>query len=313
MRWAVMGAGATGGYFGAMLARNGEEVAFIARGKHLGALRAAGLRLHTPEDDLTLSIQVTDRAAEIGPVDVVLFAVKSYDTVTAAEACRPLVGPATLMIDIQNGVDNEDVLAARYGAECVLGGSTRIEATLPAPGEISRLSQVARLDMGPWTGAVTEQQQRLHGIMCDCGIDAHLDADVRRIKWEKFLFICPAAMVTSVTRATVGEVAAVPETLALFRAATEEVAFVAEAAGIDLGGEAAVERTVAMIKSLPPTMKTSMQRDLESGRRLEIDAFSGAVRRIGAAHGVPTPTHDILYAALKPAALAANHGVSSGP
>jgi 2-dehydropantoate 2-reductase len=238
-------------------------------------------------------------------VDAVLFAVKSYDTRAAAEACRPLLGRGGAIIDIQNGVDNEDLLAALYGADCVLGGSTRIEATVDGPGAIARLSPIARLDMGPWGGGVTEQHRTLHATMLECSIDAHLDPDVRRVKWEKFLFICPAASVSAVSRASLGELVAVPETLALFRAAVAEVERVADASGVSLGGEAAVERVIEMVRSLPPAMKTSMLRDLERGRRLELDAFSGAVCRIGAARGVPTPVHEMLYAALKPAALAA--------
>lgn len=305
MRWAVMGAGATGGYFGAMLARCGEEVAFVARGANLAALRKRGLRLRTPEEEVVVRVEATDKPSEIGPVDAVLFAVKSYDTRAAAEACRPLIGSGTEIIDIQNGVDNEDLLAGMYGAECVLGGSTRIEAMLEEPGAVARLSPIARLDMGPWSGGVSDRHRALHGAMVECGIDAHLDPDVRRVKWEKFLFICPAGAVTAVARATLGEVAAVPETLALFRAAVAEVERVAAASAVHLGGEAAVDRVVEAVRSLPSAMKTSMQRDLEQGRRFELEAFSGAVRRIGAAREVPTPVHDLLYAALKPAALAA--------
>jgi len=306
-----MGAGATGGYFGALLARGGEEVAFVARGEHLAAMRAGGLRVRTPEEEFSVSARATNDPADIGMVDAVLFAVKSYDTAGAAEACAPLVGASTAVICIQNGIDNEDALAARFGAAAVLGGSTRIEASVLAPGVVQRHSGFQRLDFGPWDGEVTDRERGLLAVMERCGVDAHLDADVRRIKWEKFLLLCPMAMVTSVTRAEVGAVRSIPETRDLFAAAVREVVEVAAAAGVDLGGDSAVERILATLDAVPSSMKTSMLRDLERGRRIELDAFGGALRRAGRAHGVPTPVHDLLYAALRPAALAAERGADA--
>lgn len=307
MRWAVMGAGATGGYFGAMLARGGEEVAFIARGAHLAAMRERGLRVQQPgvaRDAATFIVTdaaFSDDPAAIGPVDALLFAVKSYDTRTAAALCTPLVGPQTALIGIQNGIDNEDVLVERFASERVLGGSTRIEATITAPGEITRYSEPARFDFGPWHGAIGERERRLHETMRRCGIDSHLDGDVRRIKWEKFLFICPTAIVTSACRATVGELRPYPETFALYQEAIQEVARVGSADGVDLGGRA-VEPVMELIAALPPSFKTSMQRDLERGRRIELDAFSGALIRAGRRLGVPTPVHETLHAVLAPMA-----------
>lgn len=303
MRWAVMGAGATGGYFGAMLAHGGEDVAFVARGAHLAAIRSGGLRVRTRGGELVARGFATADPADIPPVDALLFAVKSYDTAAAAVAASPMIGPDTAIICIQNGVENEDTLADRYGPECVLGASTRIEATILEPGVIGHFSPIARIDLGPWAGAATNRDRALTERMTACGIDAHLDADVRRIKWEKFLFICPAAAVTSVTRSTISEAVAHAETAALMRAAIDEVAQVAAAEGIDLGAGAA-DRLLTQMRVLPPTMKTSMLRDLERGGRIELEAFSGAVRRIGRRHGIPTPTHDFLYAALLPAAHA---------
>jgi 2-dehydropantoate 2-reductase len=305
MRWAVMGAGATGGYFGALLARGGEDVSFIARGPHLAAIRAGGLRVRAPGEEFTVPARATDDPSEVGPVDVVLFAVKSFDTETAADACVPLVAPGTAMLSIQNGIDNEDVLASWFGAARVLGGSTRIEASMPEPGVVQRHSDFQRLDFGPWSGPIADRDQTLLATMKRCGVDAGLDADVRRMKWEKFVFLCPLALVTSATRATAGEVRSVPETRALFAAAVQEIVDVAAASGIKLGADSTVERILTTLDSVPSSMKTSMQRDLERGRRLELEAFAGALRRAGRSNGVATPVHDMLYAVLRPAALAA--------
>lgn len=301
MRWGVMSAGATGGYFGAMLARGGEEVAFIARGAHLAAMREHGLRVCGPAGDFRIDATFTADPVTVGPVDAVLFAVKSYDTASAAAVCAPLVGPETALIGIQNGIDNEDVLVARFGPERVLGGSTRIEATITAPGEITRFSEPARFDFGPWHGATGAREQRLLETMRRCAIDSHLDADVRRIKWEKFLFICPTAIVTSACRATVGELRQFPATFALYQAAIQEVARVGSADGVDLG-DRAIEPVMTLIAALPQSFMTSMQRDLEGGRRMEVDAFSGALIRAGRRVGVPTPIHEMLHAVLAPVA-----------
>lgn len=304
MRWLVMGAGATGGYFGGLLARAGSDVTFVARGAHLAALRAGGLRVRSPLGEFALPVRATDDPAAAGAADVVLFAVKSYDTEPAMAAVAPAVSDRTAILCIQNGVDNEDVLAARFGPERILGGATRIEATLVEPGVVAHLSPFARLSFGAWTGAAGPREHAILAALAAAGVDATLSDDACRSVWEKFLFLGPAAGVTGVTRASLGEVAACPESRDLYRAAVMEVAAVAAARGVDLGG-AAVDSAVAAIQSLPPAMRTSFQRDLEAGRRIELEALVGVVSRYGRAAGVPSPVHDFIYAALRPAALAA--------
>lgn len=310
MRWLVMGAGATGGYVGGRLAAAGIPVTFVARGAHLAALQEHGLRLHSRLGDLHLPVHATDRPADTGPVDVVLFAVKSYDTEAAMTQVADAVGPDTAILCIQNGVDNEERLATRFGAERVLGGAIRIEATIAAPGVIVHSSPFARLEFGPWAGPAGPREQTMLADLTRAGIDAALVEDARRAVWEKFLFLCPAAGVTSVTRATIGEVLSCPESRELFRQAVAEVAAVAAARGVDLGDDA-VARTMAFVDGLPPAMRTSMQRDVEQGRRIELDALSGTVVRYGQAAGVPTPAHAFLYAALRPAALAAERAYAA--
>ncbi len=310
MRWLVMGAGATGAYVGGRLAAAGVPVTFVARGAHLAALREHGLRLHSRLGDLHLPVRVTDRPTDAGPVDVVLFAVKSYDTEAAMAQMADALGPDTAILCIQNGVDNEERLAERFGVGRVLGGAIRIEATIAAPGVIVHSSPFARLEFGPWAGTAGPRERAVLTDLERAGIDAMLVADARRAVWDKFLFLCPTAGVTSVTRATIGEVLACPESRELLEQAVGEVAAVAAAREVHLGADA-VARTMAFLDGLPPTMRTSMQRDVEQGRRIELDALSGAVVRYGRAAGVPTPVHAFLYAALRPAALAAERAYAA--
>jgi 2-dehydropantoate 2-reductase len=305
MRWMVMGAGATGGYFGGRLAQAGRDVTFIARGEHLAALRSRGLVVQSRLGDFTVAACATDDPAPSGIVDVVLFAVKSYDTELAAEAIAPAVGPHTAVLCVQNGVDNEERLAARFGAERVLGGATRIEATILEPGVIAHRSPFARFDFGTWKGPAGDRERAILDDLRGAGIDAELSDDGRRVVWEKFLILCAGAALTSLTRAPYGEVFACEDSRALLRQALEEIAAVGTARGVDLVSSPGVDRAMAMLGGLPPTMRTSMQNDLEAGRRIELEALCGTVVRYGRESGVPTPVHSFVYAALKPASLAA--------
>ena len=311
MRWLVMGSGATGGYFGGRLARAGLDVTFVARGAHLAALNVHGLQVRSTAGDFTLPVVATNDPATAGPVDVVLFAVKSYDTEQAAGAIAPVLGKRTAILCVQNGVENEDRLAALHGAARVLGAATRIEATVPEPGVIAHMSPFARLAFGAWSGVAGDRERAILADLTGAGIEATLGDDARRIVWEKFLFLCPVAAVTSVTRASIGDLLAHEETRTMLRDAVAEVAAVAATQGVQLGGEAAVAASMAMLAGLPPAMRSSMQRDHEAGRRIELDALSGAVVRLGRAAGVPTPVHRIIHAALTPAALAAERAAAT--
>jgi 2-dehydropantoate 2-reductase len=305
MRWLVMGAGATGGYFGGRLARAGIDVTFIARGAHLAALQSSGLRIASPLGGATIPVKAMGDPAQAGPVDMVLFAVKSYDTQEAVEAVTPAVGPDTSILCIQNGVENEDVLAARFGAERVLGGATRIEAALTGPGVIAHRSPFARFDFGPWSGAPGEREQSILSDLLAAKITAALHEDGRRVVWEKFLFLCAMAALTSVTRSPIGQVVACPESREMLGAAMREIVSVAARRGVDLGGEQAVAQLMDFAGTVPTAMRSSMQNDLAAGRRFELESLSGAVVRLGREAGVATPVHSFVYAALKPALLAA--------
>ncbi len=299
MRIGVMGSGGIGGYFGGKLAQAGEGVTFVARGAHLAAIREKGLQVRSVAGDFHVRAAATDDPGSVGPVELVLFAVKSYDTAAAAEACRPMVGSGTTLLCLQNGVDNEDRLAEVFGAERVLAGVVHILATVSAPGVIAQTAGPRTITFGELDGSVTERVRRIHDVLTHAGIDARMSKQILVDLWEKFLFISAQGGVTALTRLGVGDILGCPETAELYRGVMEEVAAVARARGVPLPADA-VERALAFARSLNPAMQSSLAHDLAHGRRLEIEALAGAVARYGRQAGVPTPLSFAIYAALKP-------------
>jgi 2-dehydropantoate 2-reductase len=317
MRIAVMGTGGVGGYFGGMLARAGHDVTFIARGPHLAAIRHNGLRVETVhgtftiEPGLPIAARVepglptaaplaTDNPGKVGPVDLVLFCVKTYHTQEAGQAIAPLIGKDTLILSLQNGVDNEEKLAAIYGWDHVLGGVCYIASTITAPGVITQVSGPRSIIFGEMDGSITPRAQRVQQALVQAGIDTTLSDNVQKALWTKFLFICALSGVASVARATLGEMIAVPETCELLRDTMAEVEAVARARGVELEA-GIVDRMMRTAEGFAPESKPSMLVDVEKGNRLEIDALNGAVARLGAELGVATPANRFIYAALKPA------------
>lgn len=303
MRIAVMGAGAVGGYFGARIAAAAAEeaeVLFLARGRHLEAIRAEGLFIESPVGNLRLTdIQATDDPATIGPVDVVLFAVKLWDTEAAAETCRPLLKPGAVVVSLQNGVTSVDTLCRVLGEEHVAGGVAHIAATIAAPGHIRHTGTLARLTYGELDGTTSARLSAFHGLAARAGFDATLSDAILRVIWEKFTLLAPLSGVTALTRQPVGVIRRTPETRALFLDAVAEVARLARARDVDLGSDI-VTRIETLLDGLVPEMKSSMLNDLERGGRLELPWLSGAVVRLGAELGVPTPVHRVIAAALAP-------------
>jgi 2-dehydropantoate 2-reductase len=304
MRWVVMGAGATGGYFGGQLARANADVTFVARGDHFAALESRGLEIYSATGRRMIDVRAVDHPARAERADIILLAVKCYDLEPAIEQIEPLVGPETRVLCIQNGVDAPAMAARRYGAARILGGLTRIEAVLLAPGVIGHFSSFAKFAFGAWQGANDLFEAAVFAELRAAGIDCELSADVRRAVWDKMLTLCPLAASTSITRATLGEILACKETRALHVGAIDEVVAVARAVGVDLGADAGM-RALSRHESLVPETRASMARDLEAGRRIELDQLSGTVVRLGQELGIATPIHSMIYAALKPAALAA--------
>ncbi|WP_448203997.1 ketopantoate reductase family protein [Azospirillum sp. sgz302134] len=309
MRIAVMGAGAVGGYFGARIAATGQaagdaagnvEVHFIARGRHLEAIRANGLRIDSHAAPLHLAdVRATDDPARVGPVDVVLFAVKLWDTDAAAEACRPLLKADTLVIPFQNGVTSLDTLCRTLGEQHVGGGVAHIAATIAAPGVIRHTGALARLTYGELDGAPSPRLAAFHEVASKAGFEATLSRSILPAIWEKFTFLAPFSGVTGLTRQPAGVIRRVPETRALFLDAVAEVARIARVRDVDLGSDI-VTRVEGLLDALVPEMKSSMLNDLERGGRLELPWLSGAVVRLGAELGVPTPVHRVIAAALAP-------------
>jgi len=298
-RIAVIGAGGVGGYFGGRLAQAGEDVAFVARGEHLRALRERGLRVRSVRGDFEVAANATDDPARIGPCDFVLFCVKSFDTHEAASKLAPLIQPDTAVISLQNGIDNEEAIAAGIGWEHVMGGVAFIFAAIAEPGVIEDTGGPARIVFGEWDGRQSERSARLLEAFRRAGVDAELSADIRQVLWNKLAFICAQAGMTAATGLAIGEIRNAPEAWAMFRRVVEEVDALAAAEGVDLG-PGAVDRHVRLAEQLEPDGRSSLANDKAHGRRMELEALHGTVVRLGRKHGIPVPASEAIYALLQP-------------
>jgi 2-dehydropantoate 2-reductase len=309
MKIAIIGAGGVGGYFGARLAAAGHEVAFVARGAHKDAIKAKGLTVHSPLGDLHLPApDVVDDPAAVGPREAVLFCVKLWDVPGAAEILRPMLGRESCVVPIQNGVSVTDTLSGLLGAAQVLGAVTQISASIEAPGVIRHHGDFARLIFGepggePGGGS-SARLERLAAACRAAGIEARVSPDIAVEIWVKFIFLAAMAGATAFYRAPIGEIRDDPERWARLEAMVRETAAVGRAKGVALP-EDAEESSLGFLRKLPPAMKSSMQLDLERGRRLELEWLNGEVVRLGQELGVPTPETAAVYEALKPFALGA--------
>ncbi len=299
MRIAVMGAGGVGGYFGGLLARAGNEVSLIARGAHLEAIRTHGLRVRGSKGDFYLRVDATDAPSRVGPVDLVLLTVKTYQNAVAMPALAPLVGEGTSLLTLQNGVEGPEELARRVGRERVLPGAAYIETQIEAPGVIRQTGDVVRIVFGETDGRTTPRCQRIQETFMDAGIATEVSDDVVRDLWTKFLFISTVAGVTSAARVPVSRLLPHPEARGTIVAAMKEVEAVGRAKGVGLDPEV-VARTMEYMETVAKDLQASMHTDLELGRPLELEALNGAVVRMGREVGVPTPVNDILYSILVP-------------
>ena len=306
MRTAVFGAGAVGGYFGGRLAQAGEDVALVARGEHLKAIRKNGLRVKSIEGDFTVDpIQATDDPAEIGEVDAVLVAVKAWQVPDAALAMRPMVGPETSVVPLENGVEAPSQLASALGEQHVLGGLCKIISTLSEPGTISHTGISPIIAFGELDGHLSARAEKLRQAFDRAhGVRASIPPDIRVAMWEKFLFIASFSGMGAVTRAPVGVLRTLPETRQMLERAMREIVLLAQARDIDLSMEA-VSETMAFVDDLPPEGTASMQRDVIAGRPSELESQNGAVVRFGQATGVDTPLHSFIYRSLLPQELRA--------
>jgi 2-dehydropantoate 2-reductase len=299
MKIAVMGTGGVGGYFGARLAESGQDVHFIARGPHLAAIREKGLRVKSGAGDVTIKpAQATDNPADIGPVDIVLFAVKLYDTESAGRLLAPLVGPETGVVDLQNGVDGEDELAAIVGRDHVVGGVAYISARIEEPGVILHVGKGAKLAFGELDGRNSQRVEALAAACEAAGFSHEVSENIETVIWSKLVMLAAMSALSCLTRLPIDEAVREPETAELLQTAMKEVADVAAAKGVTLPGD-----VLSGFKSVTrggSSIRPSMLVDLERGKPLELDRLSGAVVRAGAALGVPTPFHAMAVALLKP-------------
>jgi len=306
MRIAIFGTGAVGGYFGGRLAQAGEEVVFIARGEHLRALLSRGLRVDSLKGDFVLDpVQATDDPAGVGAVDAVLVGVKAWQVPEAAQAMRPLVGPDTFVVPLQNGVEAPAQLAAVLGAEHVLGGLCRIMSFIAGPGHIRHAGAEPYIAFGELDNRSSERAERLRqAFERATGLTVEIPPDIQAALWGKFLFIASFSGVGAVTRAPAGVLRGVPEARRLLEQAMQEIINVASAYDIELPDDI-VGKTMAFVDGLPPGGTASMQRDIIEGRPSELDSQNGAVVRLGQEVGVATPLHSFIYHSLLPLELQA--------
>jgi 2-dehydropantoate 2-reductase len=305
MRIGVIGVGGLGGYYGGLLAKAGHSVGFVARGAHLAALKASGLRVFSVHGDFAVApVTASDRPEQIGPVDLVLICVKTPALELAAADALPLLGPESVVLGLQNGIDAAERIGAVVGAGRVLGAATWIAANIEAPGVIRQVSSFRRIVAGELDGRMTDRLERVVAALKSMGIAVEASGDIRKVLWTKFVFISGFSAVGTVTGQPVGDFRAVPETRAMLVALLREVEAVGRGLGVALDPDV-VDQALTIMDGAEPGMRTSMQRDVVAGRPSEIEALVGAVRRKGREAGVPTPTADLIYAALLPGQLKA--------
>ena len=299
MRIAIVGSGGVGGYFGGRLAAAGTDVTFLARGAHLEAMRARGLRIDSPKGNVHLpNVKAESDPAAVGPVDVVFFAVKLYDTESALSLLPPLVGPRTVVVGFQNGVETVGTLTRAVGASHTAGGVSYVSAVIAEPGVI-RHTAMDHLIFGMPDGSPSPQLESLLEACRPAGFQVTLSRDITVDVWTKFVRISVFSAMTAVTRSPIGVIVNDPELLDMLKAAARETLAVAHAKGVNVSGTIDEDVAVAY-KALPPQAKASMLEDLERGRRIELPWLSGAVVRLGREVGVPTPIHAFISTVLKP-------------
>jgi 2-dehydropantoate 2-reductase len=300
MRIAVIGTGGIGGPYGAALAKAGVDVTFVARGSHLAAIQQNGLRIEGDRGEThILPARATDDIAGIGTVDVVLSCVKLWDVETVAGQLRPIVGPQTAVVPLQNGVDAAERMIPFLGREAMMGGVAFVTGTITAPGIIRQTGAYQRMTFGELDGRISERGVRLRDLCETAGFDGVLSPDIMVPVWEKFLLIVPASGLNALTRLPLGKWREHSELAALYDAALRETVAVGVAEDVRLSPDS-IENGNAMMRSMPPYHMTSMGNDLIRGNRLELPWFAGKVVELGRRHGIPTPANGFIFAALKP-------------
>jgi 2-dehydropantoate 2-reductase len=301
MRFAIVGSGAVGGYYGAKLAQAGHDVTFVARGAHLAAIRARGLAIRSPLGDFTVTARAEDDPAKVPPVDVAVFAVKAYSNRDALPMLKTIVRDQAVALTLQNGVDSVDEVAAAIGAGRVLGGSTYVATALSEPGLIEQTGTHRRIVFGEVSGAtrISDRVQKITDAFAGADILAEPVTDARVPIWEKFCYLSPFAAFTGAARVPIGPLWADPAARGMMIAGFREVEALARAGGVALP-EHIVDGIVTYVDSIPPPTRSSLLIDLQQGKPIEVEALIGAVVRRGGKAGVATPIMAALYAVLKP-------------
>jgi 2-dehydropantoate 2-reductase len=290
-----MGSGGVGGFFGARLMRGGADVTFVARGAHLAAMRAHGLAIESAHEPIHLPrVQATDEPASIGPVDIVLFCVKLWDTESAARSLLPIMKPQTAVISFQNGVQKDDMLRPIVGDAAIMGGVGYMATTVSRPGVIAQTGSMHRMIFGEYDGASSERAQALLAACKAGGINAEISADIRRAIWEKFVFLVGLSGATTAMRSRIGPIRANARTRAFLFDLMHEAVTVGRAHGVELPADYSHGR-LAFVDTLPEDMTASMHHDYERGRPLEVRWLSGAVATLGQALGIPAPANRAVY------------------
>lgn len=313
MRILVMGTGGVGGYYGGLLAQQGNEVTFISRGAHLYAIRHEGLKVKSVHGDFTVfPANATEDPAKVEPVDLILFCVKTYGTDEAAEATRPAVGPQTVVMSLQNGIDAAERIGKVIGPEHVLGGVTWLSSAVEAPGVIRQVSQFRRIVLGELDGGTSQRTQSIYEVLNQTGITVEISEDIQKVLWTKLVFIAAVSSVGSLTRMPMGDYRSIPETRSLLSRIMQEVEAVARAQGVNLEGDV-VQKWLEFVDDAAPQMKPSMQLDVETNRRTELESMVGVIGRKGRELGVSTPVVDFVYASLLPVELKARNEYAPPP
>ena len=300
----MMGSGGVGGFFGGRLAHAGYDVTFIARGAHLAAMRERGLKLESAAhgDIEVRQVKATDDPAKVGPVDLVILSVKLWDTEAVAHSIKPMVGPGTGVLSLQNGVVKDDILRRVFPAQQVMGGVGYVATYISQPGVIHQTGTMQRIVVGEYDGRASERARFLHEALLKAGVTAELSTDVRRALWEKYSFLVGLSGTTTTMRVPLGVVRANPRSRQFLQDLIQETVSVGRAHGVALPEDYATQR-MAFADSLPHDMTSSMHHDLERGNRLEVEWLSGGVVQLGAQKSVPTPCNRAVWDILAPHAL----------
>ncbi len=301
MKFAIFGTGGVGGYFGGRLAQAGEDMTFIARGNHLSAIQQTGLSVDSIRGDFVVHpAKATDSTESVGAVDVVILAIKGWQLDEAIFQMKPLIGDATVIVPLLNGIEHMEALVNAFGSEHVLGGVCRISAFIAEAGHIKHVGIDPFISFGEWNGMNSERVSKLYDVFKNTsGVTAEMSENIELAMWEKYLLIAAFSGVGAVTRSPVGMFRSIPETRAMFRRALEEVVLVANSRGVGLT-EKSVQAVMDRIDQTQPDTMASMQKDVLAGRPSELESQTGALVRMARAATVSVPTHEFIYASLLP-------------